>query len=293
MLSAQPGPAAIVLSEHRILRIGGTQRESFLQGQLTQDVARASLSATTMAGWADAKGRLAWAGHLFARDDGLCMLVPAALCDTLARRLQMFVLRAKAEVQVTDLLIVGIDASLALPALPADWQRLTVARDTTRHMLVGPATGDPEFHAALAAARSDVGRWRLSDVRAGLPEIAPATSAAFVPQMINLDLLDGISFSKGCYTGQEIVARTKYLGRVKRRMLRFAADGVTPAAGEPVFGDRGVVGQVALAATAEAGTEILAVISLEDLSGPLYLDESRQRPLQALPLPYPIPELGR
>jgi hypothetical protein len=291
--NSDSGPAAIVLAEHRVIRINGPEHQAFLQGQLTQDVRRASPSVTLIAGWADAKGRLAWAGHLFARDDALCMLVPAALGDALVRRLRMFVLRAKVDIQATDLAILGLDAGMTLPALPPGWQPLRLAADASRRLLVGPQPEMAAVLSALGATPLTPGEWRRRNIRAGLAEITPATSGAFVPQMLNLDLVDGISFAKGCYTGQEIVARTRYLGRIKRRMLRFAANGTAPAAGEPVHAERGVVGQIVLAAATETGAEILAVISLDDLPGPLYLDETGTRPVQKLPLPYPIPELDR
>jgi hypothetical protein len=202
----------------------------------------------------------------------------------------MFVLRAKVTVCETDLSMLGIDAGSVLPALPPGWQTLSLAAAANRRLLVGPAADAPAFGAERATTHA---AWRLRDVRDGLPEITPATSGSFVPQMVNLDLLDGISFKKGCYTGQEIVARTHYLGRVKRRMLRFAVEDAIAAAGEPVLAERGVVGQVVLAAATGTGAELLAVISLDDLSGPLHLGESMQQPLQRLPLPYPIPELDR
>jgi hypothetical protein len=134
--------------------------------------------------------------------------------------------------------------------------------------------------------RSD---WQLAEIRAGLPTIVTATSGEFVPQMVNLDLVGGISFTKGCYTGQEIVARMKYLGRVKRRMLRFSTPGAAPAPGAPVHASRGPVGQVVASAPASSGSEFLAVIVLDDLPGPFFLDEGRALPAHRLELPYDIP----
>ena len=107
--------------------------------------------------------------------------------------------------------------------------------------------------------------------------------------MVNLDLLGGISFTKGCYTGQEIVARMKYLGRVKRRMLRFSAAGLPPVPGAPLHAERGTVGQIVSAAPTESGSEFLAVVSLDDLPGPFFLDEASSRQAHRLKLPYDIP----
>ena len=98
-------------------------------------------------------------------------------------------------------------------------QQLGYLHDSTRSLLLGPARD----HGTVDDSQQAQNSWLLADIRAGIPDIGTATSGEFIPQMINLDLLNAISFSKGCYTGQEIIARTKYLGRVKRRMLRFSA----------------------------------------------------------------------
>jgi folate-binding protein YgfZ len=105
--------------------------------------------------------------------------------------------------------------------------------------------------------------WRLADIRAGLPQIYAATSESFVAQMLNLDLLDGISFSKGCYTGQEIIARTQHLGRIKRRMLRLSLPhGEWLLGGTAELAD-GRSGRLIELASVDAGFEALAVVSLE------------------------------
>jgi folate-binding protein YgfZ len=277
----------------RIVTVAGPDRQAFLQGQLTQDVGRASDRITVFAGWADAKGRLLWAGHLFTRDDTFCLLVPADLADAVVKRLRMFVLRAKAEVMVTDLAAVGVLGKAPMQAgLPSGWQDLELALDPGRRLLVGVAANAADVPAGRAPACASAGDWRRLDIRAGFPEVTAATSGAFVPQMVNLDLLDGISFTKGCYTGQEIVARTRYRGRVRRRMLRFGLAGAVPAAGEAIYAERGVVGKIVSAAAVDDGSELLAVVGLDDLPGPFFADPAHSRALRHLALPYPIPELA-
>ena len=277
---------SVVLDDLRILAITGSDRALFLQGQLTQDVASARPDTTVMAGWADAKGRLLFAGHLFSmhtgKEDALALLVPAELADTLLKRLRMYVLRAKAQVTLLDLPIVGL---LGTPASAASGHAVRIQGEDGRQLLLGPAA-DAARSSAAASPRSD---WQLADIRAGIPTIAATTTGEFVPQMVNLDLLGGISFTKGCYTGQEIVARMKYLGRVKRRMLRFSAAAVPPAAGAALYAERGAVGQVVSSAPTETGCEFLGVIVLDDLPGPCYLDEARTQPARRLELPYDVP----
>ncbi len=276
----------VVLDDLRVLLVTGDERVTFLQGQLTQDVASIRPDATVMAGWADAKGRLLFAGHLFSmhngKEDALALLVPAELADGLLQRLRMYVLRAKAQITLLDLPIVGL---LGTPASAASGQAVRIQGEDGRQLLLG-AAADAARSSATASPRS---AWQLADIRAGIPTITAATRGEFVPQMLNLDLLGGISFTKGCYTGQEIVARMKYLGRVKRRMLRFSAAAVPPAAGAALYADRGVVGQVVSSAPTETGCEFLAVIVLDDLPGPFFLDEAKTQPARRLELPYHVP----
>jgi len=273
---------SVLLDDYRVLAVTGSDRTTFLQGQLTQDVAAARPDATTMTGWADAKGRLLFAGHLFsttvAGEAAPALLVPAALADTLLKRMRMYVLRAKVTLTLLDSAVVGL---VGTPQASLVNQAIRILGRNDRHLLLT----DPTNAAPLSPTD-----WQLADIRAGIPVITAATMGEFVPQMVNLDLLGGISFTKGCYTGQEIVARMKYLGRVKRRMMRFSSPGDAPAAGTPVYADRGVTGQVVSSAPADSGAELLAVVRLDDLPGPFHLDDARTRPIRRLELPYEIPE---
>jgi folate-binding protein YgfZ len=199
--------------------------------------------------------------------------------------MQMYVLRAKVQVAMSDLAIHGLYTADKATGDTSSGQRVTLAQDHTRSLLIRPAPG-------LTTADDNQRRrhdWLLADIRAGIPAIAPATSGEFIPQMLNLDLLDAISFSKGCYTGQEIIARTRYLGRIKRRMFRFSTSAPPPAPGTPVHGGRGTVGQVVSAAPTAGGCELLAVITIDDLAGPLFLAEGGTGMLERLDLPGDVP----
>ncbi len=274
---------SVPLDDLRILAVTGSDRAAFLQGQLTQDVATASPDTTVMTGWADPKGRLLFAGHLFVvrlpADEALALLVPAELADALVRRLRLYILRAKAQAALLDLPLTGLTGS---PAAAGESRTIRLHGDDDRHLAIGAGA----VAGALPGPRSD---WQLADIRAGLPAVLAATTGEFVPQMVNLDLLGGISFTKGCYTGQEIVARMKYLGRVKRRMLRFGTAASPPPPGAALYASRGPVGQVVNSAPAATGSEFLAVVVLDDLPGPFFLDEARTLPASRLELPYDIP----
>lgn len=275
---------SVPLDDLRVLAVTGSDRTSFLQGQLTQDATMARPDTTVMTGWADAKGRLLFAGHLFVArlptEEALALLVPAELADALLKRLRMYILRAKAQATLLDTPLAGLTGT---PGEPAGAQAVRLHGRGERHLLLGAGAA---ARAALSSPRSD---WQLADIRDGLPEVLAATTGEFVPQMVNLDLLGGISFTKGCYTGQEIVARMKYLGRVKRRMLRFGTPGGAPPPGAPLYSSRGPSGQVVRSAPAESGSEFLAVVVLDDLPGPFFLDEARTLPALRLELPYDIP----
>ncbi len=143
----------------------------------------------------------------------------------------------------------------------------------------------------LSATRADpriLDEWLAADIRDGQPQVFAATSEVFVPQMLNLDLLDGISFSKGCYTGQEIVARTQNLGRIKRRTFRYRVAGDAPP--PPLAGlylDGAKVAEVLTSAACDRHVELLAVTSLDARDRVLTLEDGRSA--EPVAMPYPVP----
>lgn len=244
-----PGAFAAAL---RCLAVEGRDARGFLQGQLTQDLAALEADRIAVAGLLSAQGRVVAAPWLHACGDAVELLLPADLAEAVLARLKRYVLRAKVQLTIREP-AAGTAAALA------------------RHLGADPAATDP----ALAL------------IRAGQPLIDSATSEEWIPQMLNLDLLGGISFSKGCYTGQEIVARTQHLGRIKRRMFRYAADVAPPAAKSALTADGQKVGEVVVAARAGTGCELLAVVNLDARDRPLALEQGEAA--NQLSLPYPIP----
>jgi hypothetical protein len=130
--------------------------------------------------------------------------------------------------------------------------------------------------------------WRLAGIRAGLPQVYPETHEAFVAQMLNLDVLGGVSFEKGCYTGQEIIARTHFRGAIKRRMFRFGCAAAPPAPGTRILVGDQHAGDVVDAAATNEGCELLAVITLTQQGAALELETNRGVTLTPLPLPYSV-----
>jgi hypothetical protein len=241
-------------SRYRALHATGPDAVTFLQGQLTQDVATAPAEPLSVGALLTPQGRVLTTTYIVHTDGGRTLLVPDALADDLLSHLKRFVLRAK------------LSLALAAPD-PA-------LREVLRSWLGGRLAGTPADD------------WTLALVGAGIPEIEPATRGEWVPQMLNLDLLGGISFRKGCYTGQEIVARTQHLGRIKRRMFRLATEGAPPPAGSAVHHGETKVGEVVIAAAKGSSCELLAVLGLEAPVTGLTLADGRS--LERLALPYAL-----
>lgn len=288
--------APFLLDHLGVIRVRGEDRAEFLQGQLTQDLEEVTPTQTRLWGWNNPKGRLLLTGQAVETGDGTWLIVPGELIDAAVARLRLFVLRAKVQIDCPSYRVVGLapgpaatlidglalSSSIDVAATDGDRCAARVIGDPSRALLAGPpdslpTTEDPR----------DAEAWELADVRAGLPSIAGATAEAFVPQMINLDLVGGISFTKGCYVGQEVVARTHNLGRIKRRMFRFAAAMPADPGNEVVDAEGGKAGVVVRCAPAEEGHELLAVVQLSELARELFVGDAR---LERLPLPYEIPE---
>jgi len=296
---------AVELKHYRVLAVGGQERADFLQGQLTQDVGRVDETHSALAGWATAKGRLLAVGQLIATPDALLWPLPADIAAGVARRLGMFLLRTKADIGITDHAVFGLcglapGESVTIgglelgtgPGATAIGAACAVARvigDATRAWLCGPPDTIRSWCDDAGFVAADENEWHLLDIRAGLPTIVAATSEAFIPQMLNLDLLDGISFTKGCYVGQEIVARTQNLGRIKRRMYRFRFAGASmPGPGATIFGPESATGKVVNSTAFNDTAELTAVIAIEHSSETWFVDESRTMRLEPLRLPYSI-----
>jgi len=243
--------ALMDLSHLGLIGVSGADAESFLQGQLTNDVRELSDSHTQLAGHCSPKGRLLASFRVLRLDDSYYLQLPRATLPAILKRLQMFVLRAQVRVaDASDTLVcIGLSGACApgllaerVPNLPEADHGLARAAGLSLVRIPGPGPrfailGQPQVMGPLwedlatRATPMDGAYWTLLDIRAGIPTVYPATADAFVPQMANLQLIDGLSFTKGCYVGQEIVARMQYLGKLKRRM--YVAQVASPEAPRP------------------------------------------------------------
>ena len=266
-----------------VLRVAGPDATSFLQGQLTNDVRLLEDGRTQLAACNTPQGRVIALLRLRQRDEAIHALLPAELAEPLAMRLRKFVLRARVHLQVaTELQVAWVTddwrsaaAGTELAFAYAPGRRVIAATADAWHSMGG---APPEAHPGIER------EWLAADIEAGLPQVLSATSENFVPQMLNLDLLDAISFRKGCYTGQEIVARTQHLGRIKRRTFRYRlAAGPEPAPLAGLFRDGTKVAEVLLSATVADGVELLAVTNLEARHEALRTEDGRRAEPRAMP----------
>jgi folate-binding protein YgfZ len=285
-----------------LIKVSGTDRQSFLQGQLTQDVDLLRPATPLLTGWANPKGRLRCLSWMVDWQDAIWLLMPAALVEPLIRQLTLYVLRADVQIAAAKIPVSACNRALLaeLPEfkgissftdIPAcftkdNYLALLPGNLPDTALLLAPTDG------SAAVPRLSWAQWRHVNILAGIPSVWPQTSGEFVPQMLNLELLGGISFTKGCYVGQEIAARTQNLGRIKRRMLRFSTPGEARLEpGSSLYSDGAKAGQVVDAVSTAGQTDLLAVISLDKLQQTLTADAAGHSPLSREPLPYIIPEL--
>jgi folate-binding protein YgfZ len=305
------------LSHYGLIAVHGEDAEEFMQGQFINDVRKVTPRHSQLSGMCNPKGRLLASFRVFRHGDSYYLCMPAEVVEDVIKRLRMFVLRARVTLEEASdtfvhLGLSGEDAQAALRTfageLPGEVGDV-MAQDTQvvlrvpgiypSYELFTTTDGAMTLWDKLNVRSAPVGAeaWRLLDIQAGIPVIYPETREAFVPQMINLQLVDGVSFKKGCYTGQEIVARMQYLGKLKRRMYRARVDaGTLPVPGDAVFSDADPeqsCGQLVSAARHPDGDyAVLAVIQINRAGDPgrLHLAGVDGPALTLEELPYPFPE---
>lgn len=316
-----PLPSVAPLSHLRVIRVTGADAADFLHGQLTQDITGLPPGQARLAGYCTPKGRLLgtlviWRDPQQTQD--LLALMPADIAEALVKRLTMFVLRAKAKLTITPLSVLGVTLvagtagatppetessdQIVPPNDTAPWAVLQTSQgtwvsaprrdaDIQRWWLITdqePASPNSDANALQAA-------WQAQDIAAGLPWIHVATQDLFIPQTLNLDLIEGVNFTKGCYPGQEIVARSHYRGTVKRRMAYGIANEsqtASPLQGADIFDaarPESPSGRVINAALRGQQTHLLLEIHLADLATADYrLGTPDGAQISIQPLPYHI-----
>ncbi len=286
------------------LTFSGTDARSYLQGQLSHDLRKLTPDKAQLTSCNSAQGRVQAVLTLIERDGQIIALLPPTLRSRLLPRLKNYILRAKVQLLDDPALWTlsamsrqcASEAFATLPEQPGDVVHAPAGSllrwwsHDERYLLLTPgAASEPVNHNDDSGVDACL-IWRRADIAAGLPQVYPETHESFVAQMLNLDALHGISFNKGCYTGQEIIARTHYRGTIKRRMLRYRADCSAPDPGTRIVSDGNPAGEVVDSVDTENGCELLAVMSLELATSPgLVLQDMPSASLSPLSLPYELP----
>lgn len=271
------------LSLYKFILVSGNDALAFLQGQLTQDLERLGPGICLPAAWCNAQGRVLMTLRVVRDGERFALTVGKDIEDFALSRLQMYRLRSKVEFSAGD----AEWQVFALPGL-ADtsdtidghsWQAHVPGEEAFTEVVVHRTAGTPNPRPGTAALDDEA--WRAARIRAGYVDIAATNSALYTPHMLNLDRCGAISFEKGCYTGQEIVARTEHRGRSKRRTLRFTCEAPGLVTGDKLVDGESEIGTVVNA----CGNECLAVVPLDAIGGPLTV---RGHPAKPLPLPYAV-----
>jgi folate-binding protein YgfZ len=286
-----------------IIRAAGSDAASFLHNQLTNDVLLMKEGQSRLAAFCNAKGRMQASFVVYKRSaEEVLLICRKDLIAQTVKRLSMFVLRAKAKLSDAseEFQMLGLAGDAALAALngasTAPWQRHKVG--TADVLTLYPALGQPRAiwlapKDEVAPTGSDMSAdlWQVGEVMSGIAWVELATFEAFVPQMLNYESVDGVNFKKGCYPGQEVVARSQFRGTLKRRAF-IAQSEVSMAAGQEVFSSLDTTQPCGLVAQAASdGSSHVAVLELQlsaTENSSLHLGAADGPVLSLLPLPYAL-----
>jgi tRNA-modifying protein YgfZ len=304
------------LSHYSLVAVHGEDARDFLQGQFSNDLRRIDKEHSLLNAYCSPKGRMLANFRVFHHGDSFYLHMPSSMVEATVKRLRMFVLRSR--VTIEDTVDTFISIGLSGPGAEDELTRATgltppgevdgvIQNDHQLIIRVPGMHSRFQLYAGFDAACKTwnalnvdcapvgAGAWNLLEIQAGLPTILPETVDAFVPQMVNLQLVDGVSFKKGCYPGQEVVARMQYLGKLKRRMyLAHVRADEPPRAGLDLFdaeGDEQSVGKVVDSEPhPDGGYALLAVVQIASAEqGDVRLGDKTGPALEYQPLPYPFP----
>ncbi|MBN2990794.1 folate-binding protein YgfZ [Pseudomonas cedrina subsp. fulgida] len=296
------------LSHEGVLAVRGADAAKFLQGQLTCNLNYLSDTQASLGARCTQKGRMQSSFRILLQGDGVLLAMAAELLEPQLADLKKYAVFSKSKLTDESVAwarfgLVNADAALASLGLELPAETDSVARHEAliairvcpgRAELWAPAEQADSLRGQLTERlqQADLNEWLLGQIRAGLGQVMPQTRELFIPQMLNLQAVGGVSFKKGCYTGQEIVARMQYLGKLKRRLYRLRLDAAQiPEPGTPLFSPshNSAIGEVVLAAKADQTVELLAVLQAEAAdSGDVHLGTLEGPGLQLLDLPYTL-----
>ncbi|MFC6337342.1 folate-binding protein [Pseudomonas sp. CCM 7891] len=296
------------LSHEGVLAVRGADAAKFLQGQLTCNLNYLSDTQASLGARCTQKGRMQSSFRILLQGDGVLLAMASELLEPQLADLKKYAVFSKSK--LTDespawvrFGLTGADSALASLGLELPPETDSVAR-TDELIAIRVSPGRTELWAPVSQAdtlrnqlaaqlrEGDLNQWLLGQIRAGIGQVMAQTRELFIPQMLNLQAVGGVSFKKGCYTGQEIVARMQYLGKLKRRLYRLSLNASElPTPGTPLFSPshNSAIGEVVLAAQAGPVIELLAVLQAEAAdAGDVHVGTLEGPGLQLLDLPYSL-----
>ncbi|MEZ1315907.1 folate-binding protein YgfZ [Pseudomonas fluorescens] len=296
------------LSHEGVLAVRGVDAAKYLQGQLTCNLNYLSETRASLGARCTQKGRMQSSFRILLQGDGVLMAMASGLLEPQLADLKKYAVFSKSK--LTDesaawvrfglekgdaaLLSLGLELPAETDSVVRNDPLIAVRVSPDRAELWVPADQADAVKGKLSAllAEGDLNQWLLGQVRAGIGQVMAGTRELFIPQMLNLQAVGGVSFKKGCYTGQEIVARMQYLGKLKRRLYRLSLAGdQLPEPGTPLFSatHASSIGEVVMAAHTGHNVELLAVLQAEAAqSGNVHLGTLEGPALQLLDLPYEL-----
>ena len=312
--SAAQGNILADLSDTALIRATGADVQNFLNSQFSNDLKQLDATHSQLAAWCSPKGRMLAIFRVMRRGDEYLLQLPASLQTDMLKRLRMYVMRSKVTLDSADagLRAIGLSGPATEKILKihagfipegengcATQDELTILRLPGIHPrfeIIAPVRTAMKLWESLKAeaTMAGPGAWAWLDIMAGIPTVLPQTSEAFVPQMANLELVGGVNFKKGCYPGQEIVARMQYLGKLKQRMYRAHATADTaPQPGDaiyaPDFPGQSAGTVVDAQPSPDGGYDLLAVIQISSAqAGELHIASAAGPTLSLQPLPYSV-----
>ena len=311
LLAARDGAVMAPLADLGLIRVSGVDSAVFLHNLLTNDINGIRPDGARFAGFCTAKGRLLALLLIWREGDDFLLMLPRDILPMILKKLSMYVLRSKVKLSDAseEKVLIGLSGAVSpTPTFARELDKLerfgvtsidgtqAIRLDETRWLLVlDPATATSNWQ-QLATSVRPVGTaaWHWLEIAAGQPSVVAATQEAFVPQMLNMELaaVGGVSFSKGCYPGQEIVARTQYLGKVKRRTYRARlATAATPGTHvyAPETGEQHCGAIVSLAPSPAGGFECLVCVQIGAVeAGEVHVGAPTGEVLEFLQLPYAL-----
>ncbi len=302
------------LGQFGTLRVSGEEAQSFLQNLLSNDIREVSSTRAQLSSFNTAKGRMLATMLIWRAGEDYMLQLPRALCEPIRKKLTMYVLRARVKISDAsdEIVTLGLSGVKAREILTAHFGEppqqpfgvigtapgSAIRFGDTRFQVNIPVASAAALWTAFSANCQPAGSvcWDWLNIRSGIPVILPQTQEQFVAQMVNLELVGGVNFKKGCYPGQEIVARMQYLGKLKRRMYLAHLDSSdNPQPGDELFSadmEGQASGMIVNAAPApDGGFDVLATVQISSRETQAVHWKSLQgEPLEFLSLPYPLPD---